>query len=77
MKFERSNKYDKTFLKENMMGPNCLKLLEEILEQTEPEAGMRVLDLGCGKGLTSLFLAKEYGATVFCNGFVDICDRKL
>ena len=65
MKFERSNKYDKTFLKENMMGPNCLKLLEEILEQTEPEAGMRVLDLGCGKGLTSLFLAKEYGATVF------------
>jgi SAM-dependent methyltransferase len=26
---------------------------------------MRVLDLGCGKGLTSVFLAKEYGVTVF------------
>lgn len=26
---------------------------------------MRVLDLGCGTGLTSVFLAKEYGVLVF------------
>ncbi|MGB9939171.1 SAM-dependent methyltransferase [Methanosarcina sp.] len=28
------------------------------------EKGMRVLDPGCGKGLTSIFLAKEYDVTV-------------
>ena len=29
--------------------------------------GMKVLDMGCGKGITSVFLAKEYGVTVFTN----------
>ncbi|MCL2434014.1 MAG: methyltransferase domain-containing protein, partial [Clostridia bacterium] len=29
--------------------------------------GMKVLDMGCGKGITSIFLAKEYGVTVFAN----------
>jgi cyclopropane fatty-acyl-phospholipid synthase-like methyltransferase len=28
---------------------------------------MKVLDMGCGKGLTSVFLAKEFGVTVFAN----------
>ena len=65
MKFERSEKYDKEFLKENMMGPNCLKLLEILIEGIRFPAGSRVLDLGCGKGLTSIFLAKEFGARVF------------
>ena len=29
------------------------------------EPGMRVLDLGCGKGLSSIFLAKEFGVQVW------------
>lgn len=53
------------FLKENMMGPNCIKLLEDLTKDMQIEKGMRVLDLGCGKGLTSIFLAKEFGATVY------------
>jgi SAM-dependent methyltransferase len=29
--------------------------------------GMRVLDMGCGKALSSVFLAKEYGVQVWAN----------
>jgi len=65
MIFIKSNKYDITFLKENMMGPNSIKIIEELSGSLKLEEGMRVLDLGCGKGLTSIFLAKEYGVTVF------------
>ncbi len=54
-----------SFVKENMMGPNALMMIEELAESLKLEKGMRVLDLGCGKGLTSIFLAKEYGVTVF------------
>lgn len=65
MKFIKTEEYDKEFLRQNMMGPNCLKLLETLLEGiTLPEGG-RVLDLGCGTGLTSMFLSKEYGLKVF------------
>src|SRR5699024_217952 len=40
-------------------------ILEELLEKVPLKPGMRVLDLGCGNGLTSVFLAKEYGVQVF------------
>ncbi len=65
MKFTKSNKYNKKFINENLMGPNSMKILEELLQPVKFEKGMRVLDLGCGKGLTSVFLAKEFGVQVF------------
>lgn len=65
MKYLKSSKYDSDFIKENMMGPNSMKILEELIENVPLKTGMRVLDLGCGKGLTSVFLAKEYGVEVF------------
>lgn len=61
----KTEKYDKDFLVENMMGPNSLVILEELLKDVPIKKGMRVLDLGCGKGLTSIFLAKEYDVQVF------------
>ena len=61
MNFYKTEKYDKDFLKENMMGPNSMMILEELLNEVPLKAGMRVLDLGCGNGLTSVFLEKEYG----------------
>jgi len=65
MMFTKSNKYDFDFVKENMMGPNSMKILEEVSESLKFEKGMKILDLGCGRGLTSIFLAKEYDVTVF------------
>lgn len=64
-KYYRTQKYDKRFLSQNFMGPNAVLLLDEITQSIELTKEMRVLDLGCGKGLTSVFLAKEYGVKAF------------
>lgn len=59
------NIYNKDFVDQNMMGPNSLRILEELMKGIDIKPNMRILDLGCGKGLTSIFLAKEYGVQVF------------
>ncbi len=63
--YPRTNQYDPQLIKENMMGPNSMIILEEIIQQIALKPDMKVLDLGCGNGLTSLFLAKEFGVTVY------------
>lgn len=60
-----SEKYKFLFNAEHLMGPNGIRLLEEMLEHYPLKRGLRLLDLGCGKGLTSLYLAKETNAMVF------------
>lgn len=62
---KKADKYKELFNKEYLMGPNSVRLLEEMLEKYPLRQGTRVLDLGCGKGLTSLFLAKEADVNVF------------
>ena len=47
------------------MGPNSLKMLEELTCGMDLHPGMRVLDLGCGKGMTSIFLANKFGVNVY------------
>lgn len=64
-KIYKADKYNKNFLNQNMMGPNSMVILEELLENVELKSDMRVLDLGCGKALSSIFLAKEFGLRVF------------
>ncbi len=66
-KYPKTEKYDSSWIAENWMGPNPLWLLEELCGHMDLRPGMKVLDMGCGKGLTSVFLAKEYGVTVFAN----------
>jgi len=56
---------DFNFLKENMMGPNSVRILEELSKDFSLPPTARVLDLGCGKGLTSIFLAEEFGVQVY------------
>jgi cyclopropane fatty-acyl-phospholipid synthase-like methyltransferase len=65
MAYPRSAHYDPEYVRDNMMGPNAMKTLEELSGYLRLKPGMRVLDLGCGMGLTSIFLAKEFGVTVF------------
>ena len=62
--FPRSARYDAEFLLDNQMGPCAIWLLEWLCERFPLAPGARVLDLGCGKAMTSVFLAKEYGAKV-------------
>ena len=54
---------------ETMMGSNSVRILAELLEKYPLQLGPddRILDLGCGTGLTSLVIAKETGARVFAN----------
>ena len=47
------------------MGPNPIKLEEELLDGCALPEGSVVCDLGSGQGLTSVFLVKEYGFTVY------------
>jgi SAM-dependent methyltransferase len=63
-RYPRASTYDSDWLLRLDMGPNPLWLLEDLAQDLTLQAGMRVLDLGCGKGATSVFLAREYGVQV-------------
>jgi len=47
------------------MGPNVLWLTEWLAEGLKLEPGMRLLDMGCGRAMSSIFLAREFGCFVF------------
>ncbi|GAA2759067.1 cyclopropane-fatty-acyl-phospholipid synthase family protein [Actinopolymorpha rutila] len=47
------------------MGPNPAWQAEALAEVMPFKTGMRVLDLGCGTALSSIFLAKEFGVEVW------------
>ncbi|MGW1027457.1 SAM-dependent methyltransferase [Streptomyces sp. NPDC002577] len=66
-RYPRSNRYDVRWIIENQMGPHPLWLLEWLapaLGLDAPAPGSRVLDLGCGRALTSVFLTREYDVQV-------------
>lgn len=65
MKYLKSEKYSTPALQAKIMGPNPVKLEEELLLDHRIPDGAIVCDLGSGQGLTSVFLAKEYGFTVY------------
>jgi len=65
--FPMSAKYDPEWLCRNEMGPCSVWLCEFLAGKMDFKPGMRVLDMGCGMGMSSVFLAKEFGVTVFAN----------
>ena len=66
-RFPLSAKYDPEWVLKGWMGPNVLWLTEWLCEKMELKPGMRVLDMGCGKALSSVFLAREFGVQVWAN----------
>ncbi|MGL5512321.1 MAG: SAM-dependent methyltransferase, partial [Sporomusa sp.] len=60
-----SNGKNVKFLKATMMGPNAMRLSEEMASYLHIESDMRVLDLGCGCGLSTLLLTEKFGVNVF------------
>ena len=54
-----------SLLQATMMGPNGIRQAEELASHFTITKDMRILDLGCGMGLSSLYLVQEYGANVF------------
>jgi SAM-dependent methyltransferase len=64
-KYPLSSKYDTDWVLSCDMGPHPLWLLEDLARDLDLKPGMKVLDLGSGKGATSVFLAKEYGVQVW------------
>jgi cyclopropane fatty-acyl-phospholipid synthase-like methyltransferase len=65
--FPRSNKYDPRWVFENEMGPNVLWLTEFLCDKMGLQPGIRVLDMGCGKALSSIFLVNEFNVDVTAN----------
>ncbi|MBI4806622.1 MAG: methyltransferase domain-containing protein [Desulfovibrio sp.] len=57
--------YDRAFLLDTMMGPNAMRIMEEMANHLPLSPGMRILDLGCGMGISSILLAQKYDVTVF------------
>ena len=65
MNYSLSEKYMTADLMAKIMGPNPVKLEEELLNNHLIPKGATVCDLGSGQGLTSVFLVREYGFTVY------------
>jgi SAM-dependent methyltransferase len=63
--FPLSAKYDPEWVLANQMGPNALWLMEALCQVMPIEPGMRVLDLGCGRAISSILLAREIGVQVW------------
>jgi len=64
-RFPRSANYSREWIAENGFGANPLWQTEWLCEALALEPGMRVLDLGCGRAKSSIFLAREFEVEVW------------
>src|SRR5947199_5097951 len=64
-RFPRSSQYHPEWVIANASGgANSLWLTEWLASALELRPGMRVLDLGCGRASSSIFLRREFGVQV-------------
>src|SRR5262245_59221037 len=65
-RFPRSSKYHPDWaIASASSGANALWLTEWLAEARDPRPHMRVLDLGCGRAMSSIFLRREFGVQVW------------
>ena len=65
-RFPRSSQYNPDWIKSSVSGgAHSLWLTEWLTEALDLRAGMRVLDLGCGRAASSIFLRREFGVQVW------------
>ncbi|MGC4936482.1 SAM-dependent methyltransferase [Kribbella sp. DT2] len=64
-RYPRSAAYSARWMVDGAMGPNPVWQAEALTELMPLSPGRRVLDLGCGTALSSIFLAKEYDVEVW------------
>jgi cyclopropane fatty-acyl-phospholipid synthase-like methyltransferase len=65
-RFPRSSKYHPDWIKASVSGgANSLWLTEWLAPTLNLKPGMRVLDLGCGRACSSIFLCREFGVQVW------------
>ena len=65
-RFPRSSRYHPDWIRSGVSGgANSLWMAEWLTEDLPLRAGMRVLDLGCGRGVSSVFLHEEFGVQVW------------
>jgi SAM-dependent methyltransferase len=65
-RFPRSSKYHPEWILSGVSGgANALWLTEWLTEALDLRPGMRVLDLGCGRAASSIFLRREFGVQVW------------
>lgn len=65
MEYTKTEKYNNDLINQKIMGPNPLKLEEELMQNNKTAERSIVMDLGSGQGITSVFLAKEYNFKVY------------
>jgi len=65
-RFPRSSRYNPDWLLASASGgANSLWLTEWLTSSLDLQPGMRVLDLGCGRASSSIFLRREFGVQVW------------
>lgn len=64
-RFPLASAYDPAWVWTDHMGPNVLWLSEYLTEVLDLRPGMRVLDMGCGTAISSIFLARELDVEVW------------
>lgn len=65
-RFPRSSQYHPEWVLAHASGgANALWITEWLAEQLDLRPGMRVLDLGCGRASSSIFLRREFGVQVW------------